>query len=120
MISSRHRDILVGLSLFFILAFTGTAFAGFAGFVKNGNGNDYPIESNGRKSAPPVANALYLDGDVIKVDGKLDESVWERASGSTGFQMWDPDRGELPNEETAFKVLYDGDAIYFGVACFED
>jgi hypothetical protein len=103
-------------SLFWI----SSAVAGFTGFDANGNGDNYPAESNGRKSDVPCAYAFGLDNEKVKLDGKLDEAVWKRAPGALGFYEADPDRGELPSEETVFKVLYDGDAIYFGVACLEN
>lgn len=98
---------------------TSTAAANFAGFDPDGNGSLYPAESNGRKSTPPCAYAFALDGAGIQLDGRLDEPAWSQARAATGFFVWDPDRGAVPSEDTVFKVLYDEDAIYFGIACFE-
>ncbi|MBN2565108.1 MAG: carbohydrate binding family 9 domain-containing protein [Candidatus Eisenbacteria bacterium] len=75
--------------------------------------------SNGRETTPPTIRALRLDGERIHVDGVLDDPAWERAEPAWGFRVWDPTRGGLPSEETVFKVAYDDDAIYVGVACLE-
>jgi len=76
--------------------------------------------ANGREKERPVVRATRLTDETIVLDGVLDEDSWERAEPGWGFRVWEPVRGGLPSEETVFKVLYDDDAIYFGVACFEE
>lgn len=51
-----------------------------------------------------------------KIDGVLDESIWENAAISTDFRMWRPGNGDaIPDKyKTEVKVIYDDDAIYFG------
>jgi hypothetical protein len=56
----------------------------------------------------------------MSLDGKLDEPAWQDAEAGHGFLKWHPDRGLAPTEETIFKVAYDDQAIYFGVACLEN
>jgi hypothetical protein len=85
--------------------------------------------TNGHSAAPaapeillnesPVVHALRLNGTPIEVDGRLDDAAWSEAEPGYGFRVWDPDRGKTPTEETVFKVAYDDDALYFGVACHE-
>jgi hypothetical protein len=64
--------------------------------------------------------ALKLNGTPIEVDGKLDDAPWRDAEPGYDFHIWDPDRGKNPSESTVFKVAYDENALYFGVACHED
>jgi len=78
-----------------------------------------PATANGRLTPVPSVRALKLDGETIELDGVLDEDVWQRAEGARGFSKWDPARGDLAQEETVFKVAYDDEAIYIGVACLE-
>ncbi len=78
-----------------------------------------PPSSNGRLTETPAIQALRLNGTPIEVDGKLDDAPWNDAEPGFGFRVWDPDRGKTPTEETVFKVAYDEDALYFGVACHE-
>ncbi len=89
------------------------------GFDPNGEGSTYPISANGRKTAVPTIRAARVDEEPIRVDGILNDPVWQRAHAGTGFSMHEPDRGGSPTEETVFKVAYDEDAVYFAVACFE-
>lgn len=74
----------------------------------------------GRGAEAPSVTAYRLNEDEsIEVDGVLDDPVWRNAETAWGFRVWDPHRGELPSEETVFKVAYDDDAVYVGVACLE-
>lgn len=95
----------------------GTARGGFGGWAC-GDGAD--PDAHGRDAAVPSVRAHRLDGgQAIVVDGRLDDPAWRAAQAACGFSKWDPDRGEPASEETVFKVVYDDDAIYFGIACFE-
>ena len=91
----------------------------FHGFEIEGTPDLRPAEANGRTSARPAIVAAPLNGAPLTVDGKLDDPAWLTAPAGTGFKVWDPNRGAIPTEETVFKVLYDQDAVYFGVACLE-
>ncbi|MCK4512016.1 carbohydrate binding family 9 domain-containing protein [bacterium] len=75
--------------------------------------------ANGRLTPVPSVRAYALNGEKILLDGVLDEAAWELAEPAWGFRKWDPARGDPSSEETAFKVAYDDEAIYFGVACYE-
>jgi len=92
-----------------LLAASSAALASFPGFEAG---------SCDRPDADvPVVNASRLNGEQLSIDGRLNETAWRDAEAACGFRVWDPDRGAPPSEETVFKVLYDEDAIYFGVAC---
>jgi hypothetical protein len=60
-----------------------------------------------RVSAPP------------KIDGILNEDAWKLAVPITGFQEFDPDEGAPATEETSVRIIYDDDALYVGVLCFD-
>ena len=86
------------------------------GFSPAGEGRHHPEDANGRKTETPFVSAVPLAGS-LDLDGRLTDEAWLTAPAATGFRVWDPDRGALPQEETVFKVLYDENAVYFGVAC---
>jgi len=52
--------------------------------------------------------------EPIKIDGKLDEAIWQTAEVATGFTVWQPEAGTKPSQDSEFRILYDDDAIYFG------
>jgi hypothetical protein len=90
-----------------------------ADFLAGGQGTRFPELSNGTLTPLPSLEAYYLDGQAIEVDGVLDEAFWSEAHTGWGFQQHEPDRGTSASVPTTFKVVYDDDAIYFGVACWE-
>jgi len=51
------------------------------------------------------------------VDGRLDDAAWEKAALVSGFTYHD--RRELAPVQTAFRVVYDAEALYVGVRCEE-
>ena len=60
--------------------------------------------------------------DNISIDGKLDEKIWESATGASDFIMFEPDNGKpIPeNKRTEVKVVYDNDAIYIAALLFDN
>src|SRR5258706_13207150 len=68
----------------------------FAGFDIPDHSNLFPPECNGRLNPVPCAHALFLNGESIRLDGKLDDPAWSEAVGATGFRVSDPDRGAIP------------------------
>jgi hypothetical protein len=76
--------------------------------------------ADGIASEHPSIHAYRLSGgEIITLDGRLDDPAWQNAELATGFSQWDPNRGEDASEQTTFKIVYDHEAIYFGIACFE-
>jgi hypothetical protein len=71
-------------------------------------------------STTPGVTAFRLGRDAgIRLDGRLDDAAWATAEAGSGFQSWNPVRGGQAYGSTVFKVAYDDNAIYFGVACAE-
>lgn len=91
----------------------------FRGFEADGAQDLWPAEANGRTTPRPAINAAPAISSPVRIDGRLDDAAWQTAPAGTGFRVWDPNRGAIPSEETVFKVVYDRDAVYFGVACHE-
>ena len=56
----------------------------------------------------------------ISLDGKLTESDWENAKWSSGFTQIKPFPGENSSKKTEVAMLFDQEAIYFGVKCFDN
>ncbi|MEE9502196.1 MAG: DUF5916 domain-containing protein, partial [Candidatus Aminicenantaceae bacterium] len=55
----------------------------------------------------------------IKVDGFLNEQIWERAPEVGDFIQFEPERGKSASENTRVKILYDENFIYFGYLCYD-
>ena len=56
----------------------------------------------------------------ITLDGALDEPSWSTAKVARGFIQNDPREGEPATFDTEVRVLYDDDAVYFGVVAKDD
>ena len=53
------------------------------------------------------------------IDGNLADPVWVQAVPITDFTQQTPDEGETPSQKTEVRILYDDQAIYFGIRCFD-
>jgi hypothetical protein len=49
-----------------------------------------------------------------KVDGKLDDAVWQNAQWTADFIQREPQEGQPATEKTEVAVMYDDEAIYIG------
>ena len=115
----RHKRVsgLLGLAVTLLFAPAAQGLDGFDPSLPGGADTD---SSDGRRAAAPTISAQRLNGSGnVNLDGKLDELAWKDVPAARGFRQWDPDRGKDPSEQTVFKVVYDEDAVYFGIACLE-
>ena len=64
--------------------------------------------------------ALRMADDLrISLDGRLDEAVWRDAVPAADFIQQDPDNGRPATELTEVRIVYNRDALYMGVTCFD-
>jgi uncharacterized protein DUF5916/cellulose/xylan binding protein with CBM9 domain len=54
-----------------------------------------------------------------KLDGTLDDPVWQSAIAITDFRQREPLEGQSPTEKTEVRILYTRHAVYFGVHCYD-
>lgn len=54
-----------------------------------------------------------------KIDGVLDDPVWQHAPNETGFKTWTPDYGIEMKENTVVYYAYDRENLYFAYRCFD-
>ena len=55
----------------------------------------------------------------IKLDGVLDEPAWQEAEPATDFVQMEPNQGQPATERTEVRILYDNEAVYFGVYAYD-
>jgi hypothetical protein len=72
---------------------------------------------DGQARALSVA-APRLEAEA-RVDGVLDEPVWQRAARLTGFSQYRPVDGRPAEDSTDVLVWYAPDALWFGIRAFE-
>ena len=56
----------------------------------------------------------------IKLDGRLDEPVWQQATVINEFYQREPFTGEPVSESTIVYIYHNNEYIYFGFKCFDD
>ena len=54
-----------------------------------------------------------------KLDGTLNDLLWQSANPITDFRQREPHEGEPPTEKTEVRILYTRHAVYFGIHCFD-
>jgi hypothetical protein len=59
------------------------------------------------------------DHEQIKLDGRLDESVWTRIDPAKDFVQREPDIGEPALNRTEARFCYDSENLYVGIRCFD-
>lgn len=84
--------------------------------VATGVDLSHPVFQSGRRIM--VAERLR-DGETIRLDGRMDEPVWERAVPAADFIMQDPIFGGTPTEPTEVRIAFDRDNLYMGVINFD-
>lgn len=66
------------------------------------------------QSNPKSFTVKYID-DIIKVDGIMDESVWEIAESASDFHQYFPSDTTLAFQQTDIKMLYNNTTLYVGI-----
>ncbi len=62
--------------------------------------------------------ALKLEEPII-LDGKLNESIWQRSEKYESFIQRDPDEGKPASQRTVVKVAYDENALFVAAIMFD-
>ena len=65
-----------------------------------------------------AARAVEVNGERIRLDGRLDEPVWAEAAPIDDFVQKEPIEGVLPTERTEVRFVYDERALYVGARMY--
>jgi len=72
----------------------------------------------GESEATRIIEAVWTD-EPPKIDGKLDDRVWEKARPTSDFIQVEPVEDAPAVGQTIVYVLYDRTNLYFGLRCLE-
>ena len=67
---------------------------------------------------PDAARATRVDR-APRLDGTLDDPLWQTAVAVSGFRQREPNEGQEATEKSEVRILYTHDAVYFGVRCYD-
>lgn len=68
----------------------------------------------------PQAQAVRVAPGSIRLDGRLDESIWRDAPAITELTQRDPAEGARASDAVAVRFAYDADALFVGARLFGD
>ena len=54
-----------------------------------------------------------------RIDGRLDEPLWDTIEPISDFRQWEPDNGAPASERTEVRIGYDDEFLYLGVRAFD-
>jgi len=79
-----------------------------------------PAAAQSIHPTPPVEVGAVRLGSPIRLDGRLDESVWHSAPAATGFRQNQPHEGQPATQRTEVRFAFDDAAIYVGARMYDD
>lgn len=69
--------------------------------------------------ATPVIHGARIQSSAPRIDGNLDDSVWEEATVVSTFLQRDPVHGAQPSERTEVRILFDAEQLYIAFRCYD-
>lgn len=63
-------------------------------------------------------NAIRIEGD-LRIDGSLDDPVWQQSMIMTDFVQYLPLEGGRPGQRTTVRIVYDNQALYIGAMMYD-
>ncbi len=96
------------MTVFLMLLFAGAAC---------GSTDGAPSHS-GPQQNDKIAEAIRVDKSP-KLDGTLNDPLWQLAKPITEFRQREPHEGEPSTENTEVRILYSRHAVYFGIYCHD-
>jgi hypothetical protein len=67
----------------------------------------------------PRASIMWLR-DEIRLDGRLDESIWQTAPAVTSFTQREPNEGKPATQRTEIRFAYDNENLYVGARMYDE
>ncbi len=61
----------------------------------------------------------HIDGEPPEIDGLVNEKVWDATEWEGDFTQRQPYDGQPATQKTAFKIVYDNEALYVAIRAFD-
>ena len=71
-------------------------------------------------SIKKVYQTQRIVNNIPKIDGKIDDLVWQSVDWGGDFIQLFPNEGEAPSQETKFKIIYDDRNLYIAFKCLDN
>ena len=77
-----------------------------------------PFDLRAQEEGVRVARATFVE-EPPRIDGFVDDAVWELATPITDFIQTEPVEGTPASEKTVVKIVYNDRAVFVGVICYD-
>ena len=78
-----------------------------------------PIGADAQTERELPRMSIHQTSEEIKVDGILDEPVWQNVEPIRQLYQIQPDQGEPATEQSEVRIMYDGKKLYFGFIFYD-
>ncbi|MEQ1910481.1 MAG: DUF5916 domain-containing protein [Vicinamibacterales bacterium] len=78
----------------------------------------FPLIAEAQDRERKQARASRVAEATIRVDGRLEEEVWQRATAISDFVQKQPDEGAPATERTEVRFAFDNEALYVGARMY--
>ncbi len=62
---------------------------------------------------------ILLTQQAPQIDGLFNEAVWENVKWEDNFTQHEPFNGDIPGQQTSFKIIYNDNYIYFAIKAYD-
>jgi len=109
---SNFLGLWIGILVGAYLVFTST-------LLSQTMGSQQPVSPDSTVRREPRSLKATPVERPPKLDGTLDDPLWQQATPITNFLQREPYEGQPPSERTEVRILYTKHSVYFGIACFD-
>jgi Domain of unknown function (DUF5916)/Carbohydrate family 9 binding domain-like len=74
---------------------------------------------NSKGETVPLSAEATRVNQAPKLDGTLNDPLWQSAKPITDFRQREPHEGEASTEKTEVRILYTRHSVYFGIHCYD-
>jgi hypothetical protein len=78
-----------------------------------------PVVSYRIYSQKRIYNTVRITSEPPRIDGVIDERVWDTVEWSGDFVQRIPYEKKPPSQRTEFKIIYDDENLYVAIRCFD-
>lgn len=95
-------------------------FAVFCNFLSYNYAQDAVVKDSANTNQKPEITISKCSNTEIKIDGVLDEPVWEKCETASDFVEIEPGDNTAATVKTEVKMTYDENYLYVAFICYDD
>ena len=76
------------------------------------------VYGQGTRGLTKQAEAVRVPEGAVRIDGRLDEAIWQTVAPISDFLQREPNEGTVPTDRLEVRFAYDDSALYIGARMF--